>query len=162
MEIQIKGGQGNTTQLVNNATKYNELRMRQNGSGFDHLWIVFDKDDFPDEHFNEAVFDAKRKNIEAAYSNESFELWLLLHFEFLNSAIGRNQYADKLNKYMGVYKKSEPDIYRKVSEAGNESEAILRAKKLFDSYDHNSPAKENPSTRVHLLIEALLEFRKAN
>ena len=55
----------------------------------DFVWIVFDRDrsDKDDEdigkaiNFNGALTKAKKHNFEVAYSNDAFELWLLLHLE---------------------------------------------------------------------------------
>ena len=61
---------------------------------FDRVWVVFDKDDFND--FNEAIALAGRKGFMAGWSNEAFELWYLLHFVYLDSAISRADYITKL------------------------------------------------------------------
>lgn len=39
------------------------------------------------------------------------------------------------------------------------SQAIARAKKIFDNYDHNNPAEEESSTTVFMLVEELLRYR---
>lgn len=48
---------------------------------FDEVWIVFDKDDLTDRQLDEVNDFCKEHNIQIAYTNEAFELWLLLHFE---------------------------------------------------------------------------------
>lgn len=54
----------------------------------DAVWAVFDKDDanlqqITAQRFDEALLLAKNNTIELAYSNEVFELWLLLHFKIV-------------------------------------------------------------------------------
>ncbi|WP_144513380.1 RloB domain-containing protein [Bacillus sp. FJAT-22090] len=56
--------------------------------------------------------------IQLAYSIESFELWYILHFEFLNVALDRNQYINKLKRYLGKYEKNDPKVYDKIHQAG--------------------------------------------
>ena len=36
----------------------------------------------------------KAPTVEAAWTNEAFELWYLLHFNFYNTGISRKQYQD--------------------------------------------------------------------
>lgn len=84
---------------------------------FDCVWVVFDKDDFND--FNEAIALVERKGFMAGWSNGAFELWYLLHFVYLDSAISRTDYITKLeNEICKIddygdfsYKKNDPGIY---------------------------------------------------
>ena len=64
----------------------------------DEVWIVFDKDDADANdtrinNFNEAFKMAKKEKFEVAYSNEVFELWLLLHLKNIegDKPIPRNE-----------------------------------------------------------------------
>lgn len=65
---------------------------------FDHQWIVIDRDvertnggGHTPENFNQAIAKADGKGIKVAYSNPCFEIWYLLHFEFRNTAIDREE-----------------------------------------------------------------------
>ena len=56
----------------------------------DEVWAVFDKDDAEKSvgnklRFNEAFKLAQDEKIKVAYSNEVFELWILLHFVNVSS-----------------------------------------------------------------------------
>ena len=92
--IKVEGKGRSTSVLVNEAIK------RKNRGSFSKVWVVFDKDDNSD--FDEAAKLAEENNIEVAWFNESFELWLLLHFQDLNVAISRNQYLSSLNNHLKV------------------------------------------------------------
>lgn len=54
-------------------------------------WVVFDFDIKPDqleqqkEDYNRAIELAKNHDIKVAYSNDSFELWFLLHYQHLDT-----------------------------------------------------------------------------
>ncbi|MDZ7878813.1 MAG: RloB family protein [Saprospiraceae bacterium] len=49
------------------------------------VWCVFDRDREPndgkDTAFNDSIRTANAKGIKTAWSNDDFELWILLHFE---------------------------------------------------------------------------------
>ena len=115
IKIESRGIGDNTIRLV----KYAIEESQKND--YDQVWCVFDKDSFPKDNFNRAVQLAQNNDFGIAYSNESFELWYILHFEFLNSQITRDQYIKKLNSifkskklegFPDSYKKNDPNIYR--------------------------------------------------
>lgn len=127
---------------------------------YEETWVVFDKDDFEDCTFDQSIRSAITSNINVAYSNECFELWYVLHFDYLNTAIPRTDYFSKLGKLLGcVYSKASDFMYERLKERTNI--AITNAKKLMDEYiPASNPSKNNPSTTVHLLVEELIEQAK--
>src|SRR4030042_2474948 len=76
IEIKILGTGENTLKLLDTALK------KAAQKSYDEVWIVFDKDSFPDDNFDNTIFSAPSKKIKCAYSNEAFEIWYLLHFEY--------------------------------------------------------------------------------
>lgn len=137
------------------------LRIKDQGvsddSAYNQVWLVIDKDDFPDDLFNNVINSAEANKVRVAYSNQAFELWYLLHFEFLNTSIDRQRYCTKLSSLLDhEYKKNDEDIYTKLK--GKQYDAICRAKKLLGAFDRINPAKNDPSTTVHKLVECLNEF----
>lgn len=143
---------------------------------FEHKWIVIDRDakrvnggGHGREDFNKALQSAKKLKVEVAYSNDSFELWYLLHFTYRNTAILRD---DTLNEVIKKLKAKNPHKFAKLNKDNIKQEnftklifdeltslreiAIKNAKKLLASYgfEHN-PENDNPSTKVHLLVGVL-------
>lgn len=51
----------------------------KNRHTYSDVWVVIDKDDFSD--FDEAIQKAGVEKLSVAWSNPSFELWYLLHFQ---------------------------------------------------------------------------------
>jgi hypothetical protein len=99
---------------------------------------------------------AKENNIKVAFSNESFELWYLLHFCYLDTKINRAQYCQKLSGYLNFkYEKNNPDIYQLLLD--KQADAIRNAKRLAKA----TPAivgQEHlaiPTTSVYQLVERL-------
>ena len=79
---------------------------------YERFWLVYDKDDFPYDNFDNTQFSAEKRKgskIRVAWSNECIELWFLLHFQEYVSNNGREQYIKKLNEYFG-YSKSREDL----------------------------------------------------
>ena len=125
-----------------------------NEDEYDRVWCVFDRDAWTAENFNNALQNAKNHNFYVAYSNESVELWYILHFQYLNTGLPRSDYEDKLSEPLGQkYRKNDPMMYQKLIE--KQSTAIKHAQKLLASYDRLNPEQDNPSTTVHLLVQAL-------
>ncbi len=94
IELKIDGVGRNTVGLVEYAINQRDLVCRK----FDRVWVVFDKDDFPDDNFNGALIKANSNNINCAWSNEAFELWFLLHFQFVNNCMKRGAYKAFLER----------------------------------------------------------------
>ncbi len=164
--IDVIGTGTDTINIVDIAIQQRDLEEERAKKGFiireyDEVWAVFDKDSFLNERFNSAIFKGMANNINCAYSNEAFEIWYLLHFEFYNTGISRNQYNKLISKHLGfTYKKNSKDMYRLLQKIGNEEQAIKWAQKLNDSYDHKNPAEENPSTTVYKLVEKLNSYKR--
>jgi len=120
----------------------------------DYVWCVFDRDDVPADDFNAAIALARKEGLGAAYSNEAFELWYLLHFHYVDTGISRHDYIAKLSLLLGhPYRKNSLAIGRELEK--RQPTAIANARRLSAQYDPPNPALDNPSTTVHLLVEEL-------
>ena len=152
----IKGAGDNTVNLVRIALRLREEQAKE-GPPYDQVWCVFDRDDFPAEHFNEAFAVAKEHRIEIAYSNQAFELWYLLHFIYCESAISRVSYITRLKKHLGhKYEKNSRTIYDELKD--KQPDAIRNAERLLASYAPREPVRNDPSTTVHKLAIELNKY----
>lgn len=91
----------NTIKLVQEAIIIKN-EERKKGHVFDQYWVVFDKDDFSNHDFNEAIRLAESNGFQVAYSNQAFEYWFLLHFNMYRGYIHRNDYEQMLSLQMKV------------------------------------------------------------
>ena len=143
----------NTLSLVREA-----IELRSQGD-YDQTWCVFDKDDFPDEYFNQAIALAERNQVAVAYSNQAFELWYVLHFDYLHNALTRADYIRILDERLGhKYEKNSTTMYDEIRD--RQTTAIKYARNLLSEYNPPRPAKDDPSTTVHLLVEQLVKYSK--
>lgn len=150
--VEIDGTGRNTRDLVNYASS-------RKSEDFDEIWCVFDKDDFSDDDFNGAIQKAEQEEIRVAYSNECFELWYVLHYNFHTTAHKRDHYCSRLNTLIGErYEKGSSGMYYKLLE--KLPKAIKHAQQLFREHENKTPARANPSTTVHLLVLRLQEISK--
>jgi hypothetical protein len=124
---------------------------------YNQVWCVFDKDDHPPQDFNRALQLATNNKIKVAYSNEAFELWYILHFEYYQTGGSRADYIIKLNRLLGYpYLKNSETMYDFLKK--KQKDAIKFSKKLFNSYPTYNPLKNNPSSTVHNLVDELNKF----
>lgn len=159
VKIIIEGTGMNTISLVREA-----IRLRNECSKSDivcdQTWVVFDKDDFPDGDFNTAITMCSQHKLNAAYSNQAFEIWYILHFEDRHTGMHRNEYKEKLSGYLDErYKKNDEMMYQKLQTKGNETEAIRRAKKLHEEASR-PPSSANPCTTVYELVAELNKYKR--
>ncbi len=148
--VEVEGVGANTDGLVKEAIRLKRKRK------YDQAWIVFDRDSFTPEHFNNAILLANANDIHYAYSNEAFELWYYLHFHYLDTGITRDDYCERLSKEncLGYkYRKDSETIYEEL--LARQPIAIQRAKNLLAQYNPRNPVSDKPSTTVHLLVEQL-------
>jgi RNAse (barnase) inhibitor barstar len=157
VRIDVEGTGCNTVSLVKRCIEMME-KAEKEGHPYNQAWCVFDRDIFPLRCFNDALQLAKHKKIKIAYSNEAFELWYLLHFNYYNTAMSRHQYCEKLSELLPFsYVKNLDSMYDILKR--KQAVAIKYAKKLFDSYNKQDPANNNPSTTIFLLVEELNRFK---
>lgn len=161
-EVNVKGCGCSTCQLINEAKKIQEKLEHERQVPFDRVWLVFDKDEFKD--FNKAIADAKKEGMNCAWSNQAFELWYVLHFQYLDTGVDHKQYIgmieDKVMKASKSktfkYKKNDVGFYQILHEHGNEDFAFKNAEKLRNRHKGKVDyAAHNPRTEVDLLVNEL-------
>lgn len=162
-------GEGyNTVSLVKRAL---ELAQKRN---YDQVWCVFDKDDFEDNDFNSAIKIAETNNFGVAYSNQSFEYWLILHLnDHQGGGMHRDSYNDKINELLKPFnvnydgngnKLINEDFFELLDGIDSKTNrkrveiAIDRAERNCNYFDHTNPAKEESSTTVFRLVRELLKY----
>ncbi len=164
IDISVQGKGKSTTALVSKVHR----QIKYNHQEYDRVWVVFDRDEFPD--FDEAIRQAAEYNINCAWSNESFELWLLLHFKDISERTSRKDLCDLLEEAIRNelhktdsnalydYSKGDEKIYEHVTTLGNEADAFARAEVLRNNFKDstNTPSSQNPCTLVDKLV---LELR---
>lgn len=160
VSVNCKGRGKNTTQLIAEAKKIQE-QDRKHGKVYDSVWIVFDKDNFPDDAFNNAIVTAPKEGIQVAWNNPSIELWYLLHLTDTTkeltpaSCISEIEKIIKQNNKSFKYNKSSKD-FKWLNKEDNQHKAISRAKKLQQFKPEEAFAKQNPCTTVDKLVCQLI------
>lgn len=162
-------GEGyNTVSLVNRALALAQLE------NYDQVWCVFDKDDFNDNDFNSAIQIAEANNFGVAYSNQSFEYWLILHFnDHQGGGMHRDNYNNKINEQLRPFKVIydgnrtkliEEDFFEQLDGFDVKTNrkrtelAIFRAERNYNNLDHTNPAREESSTTVFRIVKELLKY----
>ncbi|MBP6497873.1 MAG: RloB domain-containing protein [Campylobacteraceae bacterium] len=143
---------------------------------FQHKWIVIDRDKeqvdgggHSAQDFNNALTQARSIKVDVAYSNDAFELWYLLHFDYRDTAIIRDELLTQVIEKLKTYNASkfaqldkdtikQADFTKLIFEElqALQEAAIKNAEKLFIFHGstHN-PESDNPSTTVYKLVELL-------
>jgi hypothetical protein len=165
--VVVDGAGINTVAVVRRAMMLREQRSKnKNAPDYDEVWAVYDKDDFPAKDYRAAIELARKEGIESGHSNESFELWYVLHFADLEAAVGRKVYIERLSNVLKVdYKKSDATIAPLIHKNGNINKAIARGYQLEQLHAGTAAANASPYTRVYVLAERLMAYienRKPN
>lgn len=197
LQISVIGNSKQHHAQVDFATEYfrkNDL-IEVDSQGFETLkidegaqvWCVFDRDKEPDDGkdtaFNDSIIAANSKGIQTAWSNDDFELWILLHFEDVDpndpSNNHRKTFYERLTQ---ILKENQPgealfqnprfDYYNSMKSRKNflrytyplmidkVGEALRRAE-FLENYHRDPVVKpshlQSPCTRVHWLVKELLK-----
>ncbi len=148
-----------------------DLVSREHGEPFDRVYCVFDRDSYHLETQNK-VYQTALAQIAAMQdgyainSVPSFEYWLLLHFcesrqQF--AAQGKKSVGEMVVKALKVhwpsYEKgaSQPYHYLKRIVPQGEAAALARAKQALKQA--KAVQDDNPSTKVHELVEYLIHIK---
>lgn len=171
-KIVVVGAQDNTRRLIDRARIEIEKRNQSDDPPYYHIWIVFDKDSFPDDDFDNAIKMVEQEDSKfhaeggvlsphwhAAWSNEAFELWYLFHFQdSVGGAISREQFSGMLSNYLGYeYKKNAEDMFSIL--LPNLGAAIKRAERAYKRWADDVPFHaRNPATNVFELVANLMMY----
>ena len=125
----------------------------------DIIWCVFDRDDNTNVMLSNAKQVAVKEGYQIAFSNPSFEVWLLLHFNNQTAPVENSEAAIKLLKKKGrleQYEKNK-EVYEQLKPL--QETAIDRAKKrvavLQAEHTEILSRESNPVTTVVELVEYL-------
>jgi 5S rRNA maturation endonuclease (ribonuclease M5) len=143
-----------------------QLRKKEK---YEEVWCVFDMDYKVDESncksdFDNAIAKAIQLKMKVAYSNDTFELWFYLHYEYTNQHNHRTFYYEQLGNFWemnyekdGKRQKFAYQNYNRLIEdpKSNQQQAIERAKKLYKDKNYLPFHQQNPVTKVFELVELL-------
>jgi hypothetical protein len=157
------------------------------------VWCVFDRDietnvsEIPKHNisFNMSIDNAIRSGFKVAWSNDAFELWILLHFEDIDvmneNYKSRKTYYERLTEIFKSLPLPNEDLskalshqsfsYKKdcksknnfkdivLNEIVSKTEYAIKRAKILEEY-HNASTKpdheKSPCTLVHHLVEELI------
>ena len=125
----------------------------------DIIWCVFDRDDNTNAMLSKAKQMAIKEGYQIAFSNPSFEVWFLLHFNNQTTPVENCETAIKLLKKKGrleQYEKNK-EVYEQLKPL--QEAAMDRAKKrvaaLQAEHTEILSRESNPVTTVAELVEYL-------
>lgn len=145
-------------------------KVKKSKIKYSHVWLVYDKDDFGKDDFDNTVFKITELNknsdteYHALWSNECIEVWFLLHFIDLKVDPTRKYYIKKLNENFkknhikGKYIKNDPQIYNKLEPF--QDVAIKHAEKIIEENKEKAPSSISPATTVYEIIKKLGVYLK--
>lgn len=143
----------------------------QKGKTFDQIWCVFDMDVQKGEReyadFDNAIVSGTQKGYQIAYSNDAFELWFYLHFQYPSQANHRKFYYTQLSSYLGFDYEKKGKCLEKCKNnydllKDKQEKAIRNAKQLLEKHGELPYHKRNPATTVHLLVGNLNNYLRGS
>lgn len=152
--IQVSNNHGGDKNEI--ISRANKIISDDKENDISEVWLVFDRDEDlsrPNDKskYDDAFSQAEKNGWKIAHSNDSFELWILLHFEHVTSPLTRDQLNEKVRDHLANYEKGKTDVYNQTLDL--QETAIMNAEKLEKN------GTDCPSTNVHKLVQRLLDIR---
>ena len=172
--IEITGESSSSPNRVVEYAKDLVKEAIKNKNPFDKVFCVFDKDKH--EKYNDAIIELEtlsKRNLSLKNptswkdalinSVPCFEYWYLLHFEYTTQPFttfegkggSSEEVIERLKKHIPNYEKSNEGIFILLA---TEDIAIKNSKKALEEAEKNQT--DNPSTKVHILVEYLKSIKK--
>ncbi|PUZ23809.1 RloB-like protein [Chitinophaga costaii] len=166
-QIDIAGTGRNTQSLVDEAFRLQSAYEKNTTRKVERLWVVFDRDSFSAQDFNATIQRCSNSSLGCAWSNEAFELWYLLHFQYYENSMSRQVYKEMIESHLKPtlgegfrYEKNSEQMYALLKEYGSLEDAMRNAKRLAERFaDKKDYANHNPCTMVWKLVEELLKLK---
>ena len=142
----------------------------QNWQDYDEKWIIIDRDEVEfkgkgfgghsHENFDNAIKTAAENGISIVCSNPCFELWIVLHFEYFQSAASRDFVQTKAKNLLNSVLDKNNQL-KKVDEMKSLKDLYLLLKDRTETARKNAEKlavneKENPSTGMYKLLDVIL------
>lgn len=157
-EIDIYGQGASTDRLIEITEEY----VSKAKIIYQNIWVIFDKDEFLD--FDSAIINGENKGYSIGWSNQSFEYWLFLHFNYSDANLHRYEWNEKLdglfiqnNLTTDGYEKNLENLYELLDSIDGVKTAIHNAKRRMEGFREgiDKPSAYSPGTMVYKLVEQL-------
>jgi len=139
--VSLSGEQRTPLQTV----LYAQEVVKETPHDFDEVWCVCDAAPSEANNLEAAAKKANALGYKLVYSNDSFDLWVWLHY-----GDPQEDYASALNETLQMlYNRLEED------ERAIRAKAIARAKKLYSLQEKRAYADQDALTNIYQLVERL-------
>jgi len=154
VELVHDGKQGlNAIQEAQKLLNNPKVKKFQN-SKIEQIYIVFDKDDLSLQNLKDAKKEADRLGYKIGFSNEAFELWILLHFKLISTKHDRSKLQREIsNQINGEYDKTDEQFIWLLID--NYLNAAL---KNADKFSNELTFDKNPYTNIGWVIKEIYEL----
>ena len=125
---------------------------------FDEVWCVCDAAPSEANNLEAAAKKANALGYKFVYSNDSFDLWIWLHY-----GEPKKDYTTALNETLQIdaEKGKDTDFYKHIytrleeDNRAEQAQAIARAKKLYTLQEKRAYADQDALTNIYQLVERL-------
>ena len=155
---------GSPQELIKKVVKWKKENICEKDN--DQVWCIFDVDNFYKNSktaLMKLINTAIKNNVKIAYANECFELWILLHFPAVTTAIQRGKSIE--NKIQNAFTKNRLGNFRKNQKIFDtllsfQNNAIKYSNNILPNYKQINweirlSEQGNPSTSIHFLVEEI-------
>lgn len=163
IKVETESANGNSRRVLNFANTFMESETNNRKYLNYNKYLIFDCDSPKDIQAVIKDMISSRKEYNLLVSNFLFEVWLLMHFEIVDTKMSKIKIYEKLGSHLtNNYVKANAGIIREIIRTGNVEDAIKNAQDLYKKYEIAGKKIElnikdmNPYTNIHNLIEQFM------
>ncbi len=144
---------------ANGLKQWAESIMKTDFVKGDRIWIVLDKDENDLQKLHNLKEWCEENDVGLAFSNPCFELWLLIHFNYVDSSMNKEDLIAKLTQNLREQYDKSKDYSHIFSE---KIETAVRNARTLREHNGQSGKRcnQNPFTNIDMLIADLMKFLK--
>jgi len=150
------GNQGLNAVEEAEKTLGNSKNLKFKDSQIEQVYLIFDKDHLSLQNLREAKKEADRLDYKIGFSNESFELWILSHFQCVTKKHDNKELKQEISKQ--INRKYDDRTKTDDQLISSLVEDIDRALKNTSSFSKELVLDENPYTNLGWLIKEIYEL----
>lgn len=163
--VEVDGDSGSSPISVVQHAKHRYREERDKEDAYDRVFFVFDKDTHASyaQAISESASSRPAGVFQAITSVPCFEYWLLLHYIFSTrpydvsgGASACAQVIGELRGYMPGYAKGDEGVFKELM--SETDRAVANSKRALRQAE--ASGTDNPTTRMHSLVEYLQQLRK--
>ncbi len=159
--VEVQAGEGSNPKNIVETARKLKTKAEKEGNAFSSVYCAFDRDEHA--HYQESIERAEKLKMRTIKSVPCFEYWILLHFRNHTAPYARTGNRSPcacclhdVEQEWADYSKGRKQVFTELQD--RLTDARQRAEQRLAAAQ--ADGSDNPSTEVHLLLDAMTKLKE--